>query len=549
MKFTKCLLAVLALSTAAGTLSAQDRPVLRSGVDPITLIMDGRPFPGGWRIMPELDPDELTTTARETVFASDVDTMRIVLDEWQSKDFDILTAEGDTAHVRVSRTATNPFENPSPRIKSVSPSGLLSREQAAFDIQALVYALSQVHPDLFSVCSQEDFFLAINTATATLPDSVSPMELYRRAAPIVAMIGDGHTHLWFPYNSVFTADLKRMPLYVEVLTDRTLICKTCLDSLVPQGARILGINGRSADRMIDAMLPFVSGERPHFRLSRINSDFTALHQMLFSADSYEVSFITQDAKKPRTVTLPAVLWNEIEKRCPPSSTSRNVADYSLHTNSTANFAVMDFRSFQNPERMEIFADSMFRTLHQQGIGNLIIDLRNNGGGNSYVGDILLRYISPEPFTQMDKILMRITPLTAKLMGGGQTPKFIFHEVPSEEYKQPRTAEEGHYRGRVYLLTSNKTFSSAGSFAWTFKECGIGPVIGEETGGMNVCYGDVLNYRLPVSDLWCSLSYKRFWKFRADENDIHGTIPDVAVPAAEAMDAAMKLIRKNNGKRK
>ena len=166
-----------------------------------------------------------------------------------------------------------------------------------------------------------------------------------------------------------------------------------------------------------------------------------------------------------------------------------------------------------------------------------------------MGDILLRYISPEPFTQMEKILMRITPLTAKLMGGGQTPKFVFHEVPSEQYKQPRTAEEGHYRGRVYLLTSNRTFSSAGSFAWTFKECGIGPVIGEETGGMNVCYGDVLNYRLPVSGLWCSLSYKRFWQFRANENDIHGTIPDVAVPATEAMDAAMKLIKKNNGKRK
>ena len=67
--------------------------------------------------------------------------------------------------------------------------------------------------------------------------------------------------------------------------------------------------------------------------------------------------------------------------------------------------------------------------------------------------------------------------------------------------------------------------------------------------MNVCYGDVLNYRLPVSGLWCSLSYKRFWQFRANENDIHGTIPDVAVPATEAMDAAMKLIKKNNGKRK
>jgi len=32
-----------------------------------------------------------------------------------------------------------------------------------------------------------------------------------------------------------------------------------------------------------------------------------------------------------------------------------------------------------------------------------------------------------------------------------------------------------------------------------------------------------------------------WQFRADENDIHGTIPDVAVPAQEALDRTFKII--------
>lgn len=73
---------------------------------------------------------------------------------------------------------------------------------------------------------------------------------------------------------------------------------------------------------------------------------------------------------------------------------------------------------------------------------------------------------------------------------------------------------------------------------------VATVIGEETGGMNVCFGDVLTYRMPVSRLQCSVSFKRFWQFRADENDIHGTIPDIAVPAAKAMDTALKLAKKS-----
>ncbi|WP_305257215.1 S41 family peptidase [uncultured Duncaniella sp.] len=206
---------------------------------------------------------------------------------------------------------------------------------------------------------------------------------------------------------------------------------------------------------------------------------------------------------------------------------------------------MDFREFSDVERMESFADSMFTALRKNKIGNLIIDLRKNGGGNSSVGDRLLRYITPEPYMQMDKALVKITPLTKKLMKAPDiVPTFMFWEATPDQYIVPRTADEGHYDGNVYLLTSNKTFSSAGSFAWAFKECGMGTVIGEETGGMNVCFGDVLTYRMPVSRLQCSVSFKRFWQFRADENNIHGTIPDIAVPAAKAMDTALKLAKKS-----
>ena len=143
---------------------------------------------------------------------------------------------------------------------------------------------------------------------------------------------------------------------------------------------------------------------------------------------------------------------------------------------------MDFREFSDVERMESFADSMFTALRKNKIGNLIIDLRKNGGGNSSVGDRLLRYITPEPYMQMDKALVKITPLTKKLMKAPDiVPTFMFWEATPDQYIVPRTADEGHYDGNVYLLTSNKTFSSAGSFAWAFKECGMGTVIGEETG--------------------------------------------------------------------
>lgn len=76
----------------------------------------------------------------------------MTLDIWQSKDFTIVSDNGRKAPVRVTRISENIYEHPDPRLLKRSPSGMLSREQAKFDINALIYGLSEVHPNIFSVC-------------------------------------------------------------------------------------------------------------------------------------------------------------------------------------------------------------------------------------------------------------------------------------------------------------------------------------------------------------------------------------------------------------
>lgn len=532
-----CLVAIATF--AQGT---AENETLRTNTDKVAVVLDGKDLPGGWNALYGNEIDPLDTKAKEIVFASDIDTLKISLDVWQSKDFTIISGERKKAPVRVTRISENIYEYPDPRLLKRAKSGMLSREQAEFDLNALVYGLSEVHPDMFSVCRQEDFFRAVNKAVQSLPDSISTMDLFRKAAPIVAMIGDGHTNLTFPYNDVFTSELKRMPFWVDVLSDKSIVCRSSLDSIIPRGAKILSINGVSAEEMINSMLPYVAGEKEPFKLSRVDSSFPALRHMLYPADSFDIVFLPEGEKEAKTVTYKATDYEELKRRSPALPKSTNDETYSFTIDEKRNVAIMDFREFRDKQRMEVFADSMFRELRNRNIDNLIIDLRWNGGGNSAVGDVLLQYISPEPFVQMDKALVRISPMTRKLMGAEDiAPMFSFFEMTEDQYIKPRTGQEGHYNGNVYLLTSNKTFSSAGSFAWAFKECGMGTVVGEETGGMNVCYGDVLSYRLPVSRLHCSISFKRFWQFRADESDIHGTLPDVAVPAADALNKTLQII--------
>lgn len=512
----------------------------------VRLFLDGREIRGGWNVAPEINPDILETAAARIAFVSKTDTLAVSPAEWDSADIAMITTSGDTARVRVIRTAANPYEHPSPQMSRRAASGKLTREQARFDIDALVYGISQIHPDIYSVCTQEQLLRAVNQAKDSLGDSVTTLQLYRAAAPLVAMIGDGHTCLQFPYKDVFTDSTLRMPVFVRIGSDRAIICESSIDSVIPYGSAILSINGVPADTMIDAMMPYVSGERQHYKLVRVGYSFYGLFHMLYGADAYDVEYRLPGESRTQRHIFPAATRADIISRC-PSVSRESSSDYTFSIDRSRDVAVMDFRSFTDAGRMSAFADSMFTSLRDARIGNLIIDLRANGGGNSAVGDVLLRYISPLPFVQMEKALIRVTPLSARLIGNGVTPCLVFHQADSADYIRPLSRAEGHYDGRVYLLTSNNTFSSASSFAWVFKECGVGPVVGEETGGMSVSYGDLLVYSMPVSGLSTTVSYKRFWLLHADERDIHGVIPDVPVKAPDALDTALEMIARDRGR--
>lgn len=535
--------AALAQEPASGR---QPLPVLRTPGEALHIVADGRLQPGAWLVNPAARPDIYETPARHVLFFSPTDTLEFRLEKGQTRDFVVLTPAGDSAFTRIVAVSDNPLEEPSEQILSLAPSGRLSREQAAFDIDALVYTLSEVHPDLFAMCRQADFFRAVQEAKAALPDSLTPVELFRRAAPLVTMLGDGHTMLRFPYASYFTQERRRLPMNVEVVSAERLQVGRSIDGAIPAGSEILAINGHSAAEMLQAMMPYASGERDFFRLERIKYDFPALFEMFYAADNYEVAYRTDTlGGDTLRLSLPALTYGEIMKRMPTKRLLPPDTDpYSFRILKEEGAAVVDFRSCDDPQGMQQFADSLFATLRREGIRNLIVDVRQNGGGNSQVGDVLLRYLAARPFTQFARALMRVTPTTRRLLGDPSlVPGWSFSEnADTSRFIRPLTAEEGHFGGRAYLLTSHRTFSAAAAFAWAFKAFGAGTVVGEEAGGMGVSFGDFVRYTLPASRLTCTISHKRFWHYGADEEDIHGVLPDYPVPQQDALQKAMELIK-------
>lgn len=104
---------------------------------------------------------------------------------------------------------------------------------------------------------------------------------------------------------------------------------------------------------------------------------------------------------------------------------------------------------------------------------LIVDVRNNGGGNSGNGRQIAEYL--------------LNKEQSHCVGGQITP-------------QPNA-----YQGKLFLLTSPYTFSAAESFTLDLKESGLATLVGEPTGGDTGCRPETFTskygicFRIPTRE--------------------------------------------------
>ncbi len=166
----------------------------------------------------------------------------------------------------------------------------------------------------------------------------------------------------------------------------------------------------------------------------------------------------------------------------------------------------------------------FTAVRDGGIQNVILDLRDNPGGNSRVANAFIRYLPVSDYDTFS-VDVRFGP-------------FLWHN--KAQTAKNDAADGLAFNGNLYVLTSATTFSSAVDFATLLSDNGLATLVGETPGNMPSSYGDVLSFQTPNAKLLFTVSYKRFVRPDATKSD-EPLLPDVAAAAPNAMDAARALI--------
>lgn len=370
------------------------------------------------------------------------------------------------------------------------------------DFRVLRQSLEEAQPGLYRHTSRGELDRLFSEAERSLDRPLDAFEFYRVLTPLAASVRCGHTSIEMPDFFVQEQDSSRIqsfPALIKILNGKIYVWRdlTNKDSSLA-GKEILSINKVPASQIVLTMLAATGGDG-NIRTSRIKRiegwDFikkllplTGLHSP-FELTVSDVAGGSIEQIRLEGVGIPALgrNWENWfpRDRKPPRSGELEFID----NGNIAHMAVREFGGFVDDEQrrgLEEFYQDAFQQLAANGTKVLILDLRDNGGGDDRLGTLLLSYLIGKPFVHYKDIVAKDTFFTLddrvrlpyKTERRGDNLHHII-DYPNLGVLQPNRPT---FSGKVYVLMNGGSFSTAAEVITQLHNHGRAEFIGEEAGG-------------------------------------------------------------------
>ncbi|HTV73349.1 MAG TPA: S41 family peptidase [Candidatus Acidoferrales bacterium] len=439
----------------------------------------------------------------------------------------------------IARADAEPSIVPSPLLE---PPTMLTPAQMLADIAAFADTLVEVGPDPFYTSSRAAFDVARTEAEESCAQPQSSSAFALAMGQLTAALNDGHVSV---INTPYDWNSPVFPLLLSVDYDNALITVNPHNLQVPAGSRILSIGNRSADDLVSRTLAVTGGQTPALRRA-----FARPNEILYLLDgaspNYDVSFVT-----PMGVAGHA----QLDAGTRPTFHRRPYVFTLTHDA----IAVIRYNMCYDRTAFASFLLQAFTRVRDDCARAVVIDIRNNGGGNSNVTDALWPYLGGSPCEGTMQIRCRVSNRLKREYGPERYAEIYGQRALSaqdgtiitDRESGKFTLETTPLRATVpkFFLIGPNTFSSGNKCAFEASLCRFATLVGEETAEPVDTTGEVYLLALPNSSLRVSLTTKTF-SFDGYANG-QTVKPDIVAPRtvrdyAIGKDPAMDAVRQRLG---
>jgi uncharacterized protein (TIGR03435 family) len=357
------------------------------------------------------------------------------------------------------------------------------------DLRIARQALEEGHPGIYRYTPKAELDRVFDDVAARLNHPMTALQLYRVLAPAIAQIKCGHTAL-APSRAIELrlADEAVLPIEAAILGGRVYVARDFSDEGIPLGAEIQAINDVPIAEILQSMLAVVHGDGDSatagpYRLSHRRGFARQLSLIAGVQAPFRVRYSLGGQSAQSTLS-----GQTLKAMDGPSNDADHVSWKMLDDGVTGLLKITAFAGDAG-----VF-DGAFQELDRRKATHLILDVRDNGGGEDEVGRRLFAYLADRPFRYYRDLILNALSFRflqfvpdrnalpanmADLAKSGSDHKYHFTANPNWGIQQPATP---HFGGKVLVLMNGGSFSTTCEFLSMLHARGGATFIGEETGG-------------------------------------------------------------------
>lgn len=395
----------------------------------------------------------------------------------------------------------------------------------------------------FAYCDQAAWEARYAQTLDALTKPMTVWQYWPKAAALFAALNDGHAGVsaYSVYSRARANGLKALPLVLETRPGGTYVVMQSFDEF-PLETRIDRIETIDGATLAYDVSRLVGGQHDILRYDFAES---RIGPYLYSSLGARASFSVRGERPDGTITeatLPALTLDALRSRAvSPKNEPERSANYTFQRLASGRVGYIDYRSCEDEQAFDAFLKSTFASIAGNPIDGLIIDIRENGGGNSDLNDDLWSYVTTKPFAQFGGMYVKACDRLKKAYG---SKKYVAYYGLDAWLAKNGTILGGRsvdlihpganplrYNGPVYLLIGTGTFSSALSCAVAAKDYGLATIVGEETAEPVNSTGEVYSGNAPTTGLDFGFTTK-FFLGPKPRPDGQGVVPDVTIVPTE-----------------
>jgi len=390
------------------------------------------------------------------------------------------------------------------------------------DFTALRTAFEKKHPNIYLYTPKQRLDSMFDSLYIHIDRPMTMVEFYRHVTLLSSLIKDGHSYI-LPSDesrSLNNKNEKFFPLHVSWIEGKLYADMNCTgdSTAITDGVQILSINGVPAADVMQQLLErqVRDGNSETYAVWILNNWFREYYSYIFGYPAaFVIEYKINNAAATVTHTIPALGKDSIsyymhKKYAARIAEKKEGQGVFLETNKTLETAILTIRTFDDDILREDYSQNFrsaiygyFEKIKKDDMHTLVVDLRDNQGGDPENGILLLSWLLDTPFTMIYK-----------------GPSAGVHKPVKEPYK-----------GKLYVLINGGSFSNTAMVSSCLDSFKRAIFVGQETGGNKyILSGDAEDIELPATKIHCQVSTIPY-VLRPDykmANSGHGIMPQYTI---------------------